>query len=179
MNQPETWKHIPDTIERAKKGDVSAYEDLYHENVGRVYAICLRMTRNRPQAEDLTQEVFIRAWQKLDTFKGDSLFSTWLHRLTTNVVLNAIKSQKSRVANEIAVEDLSSLESSSKSTSSNRAMDIEKAISDLPDQARKVFILYQIEGYKHTEIAKMLGVATGTTKVQLHRARKILREVLA
>lgn len=179
MTDSKTWKHIPEKVVRAQNGDTAAYEELYHENVGRVYALCLRMTHNKTQAEDLTQEAFIRAWQKLKSFKGESLFSTWLHRLTANHVLNTIKRQQMRSKNEIQVDDLSNVERSKGFNSVGTSLDIEHAIYKLPEQARQVFILYQIEGYKHTEIAEMLGLATGTTKAQLHRARKILREVLA
>lgn len=180
MTEQQIWKHTPEKVMRAQQGDTSAFEELYHENVGRVYTICLRMTRNKTQAEDLTQESFIRAWEKLKTFKGESLFSTWIHRLTVNLVLTAMKRQNKRSEKEIGVDDVHAIEhpQNHKSTSGIK-MDIEKAISTLPFQAKQVFVLYQIEGHSHAEIAEMLGIATGTTKVQLHRARKMLREVLA
>ena len=169
---------ISDVVERAKSGDVAAFEELYHENIGRIYALCLRMTRNKTQAEDLAQEAFIRAWQKLNSFRGDSAFSTWLHRLTVNLVLTALKTHNRKTERVFTTDDLTPFEREGTNPKPGLGMDLEKAIASLPDQARKIFILYQVEGYKHEEIATMLGLATGTTKAQLHRARKMLREVL-
>lgn len=167
-----------DLVERAKAGDADAYEQLYNENVGRIYALCLRMARNRTVAEDLTQEAFIRAWQKLNSFRGDSAFSTWLHRLTVNVVLTALKTQSRKAEKVFTTDDLVPFERPGRNTVPGLRADLEAAIAQLPNRAREVFILYEVEGYKHDEIASMLGIASGTTKAQLHRARKMLREVL-
>jgi RNA polymerase sigma-70 factor, ECF subfamily len=168
---------------RAAAGDRAAFERLYRENVRRVFSLCARMVADRGRAEELTQDVFVRAWEKLHLFRGDSSFSTWLHRLTVNVVLNARKSdgrQQSRfdeqddeqggmdalpgvVGMPLAPGDL---------------LDLEDAIERLPPGARRVFVLHDVEGYKHEEIAEMLGVTSGATKAQLHRARMLLREAL-
>lgn len=167
-----------DCVALAKGGDTAAFERLYHENSGRVYAVCLRMTGNTAEAEDLTQEAFVRAWKKLSTFRGDSAFSTWLHRLTVNLVLTNRRSHTRRTSRETSTGDLSQYEGESKATAPGLRMDIEAAIDTLPERARQVFVLHDVEGYRHDEIAEMMGVATGTTKAQLHRARKLLREVL-
>ena len=175
-----------DLVERAKAGDADAYEQLYRENVGRIYAVCLRMARNRTVAEDLTQEAFIRAWQKLNSFRGDSQFSTWLHRLTVNVVLADRRSQGKRWALLMGTDELEPYEGAasraaplgSEGRSKGAHLDLEEAIAGLPDGARKVFVLYEIEGYRHEEIAQATGTAVGTSKAQLHRARKLLREAL-
>lgn len=168
-----------DLVTRAKAGDADAYEQLYRDNVGRIYALCLRMARNKTMAEDLTQEAFIRAWQKLNSFRGDSQFSTWLHRLTVNLVLTALKTQTRKTERVFTVDDLVPLERPGRSPQAGLGADIEAAIAQLPPRAREIFILYEVEGYKHDEIASMLGIASGTTKAQLHRARNMLREVLA
>jgi RNA polymerase sigma-70 factor (ECF subfamily) len=172
-------RHLSDVVQRAKTGDTAAFEELYHENLGRVYALCMRMTRNKTQAEDLTQEGFIRAWQKLNSFRGDSAFSTWLHRLTVNLVLTELKTQKRKTEKVFSTDDLTPFEKAGTTSNPGIGMDLERAIASLPSQARKIFVLYRIEGYKHEEIANMLKIATGTTKAQLHRARKMLRKVLA
>ena len=178
-----TSKELPnsadDPIARAKSGDAEAFEELYRENVGRIYAVCLRMTRNKTQAEDLTQEAFIRAWQKINSFRGDSAFSTWLHRLAVNVVLTALKTQSRKAEKVFTTDDLVPFERPEVQKKPGTKMDLEAAIAQLPNRAREVFILYEVEGYKHEEIAGMLGIASGTTKAQLHRARNMLREVLA
>jgi len=170
-------------VARAAAGDRLAFERLYRDHARRVFSLCARMVADRGRAEELTQDVFVRAWEKLHLFRGDSSFSTWLHRLTVNVVLNARKSdgrQQSRfeeqddeqggmdalpgvVGMPLAPGDL---------------LDLEDAIERLPPGARRVFVLHDVEGYKHEEIADMLGVTSGATKAQLHRARMLLREAL-
>ena len=162
----------------AQAGRTEAFEQLYRENVGRVYGLCLRMTRDASQAEDLTQEAFIRAWRKLNSFRGDSAFSTWLHRLTVNIVLTHLRAQSQRAGRVIFTDDLSVFEKEGKKPVTRERIDLEQAIGRLPDGARRVFVLYEIEGYRHDEIGEMMGIATGTSKAQLHRARKMLRETL-
>ena len=166
------------TVDRAREGDAEAFEELYRENAGRVYAICLRMTGNASEAEDLAQEAFVRAWQKLGSFRGDSSFSTWLHRLTVNLVLSDRRSQSRRAKYVTIPDDLTRFEKKTPGPAPHVSLDLEQAIATLPEGARKVFVLHDVEGYRHTEIAEMMGIATGTTKAQLHRARKLLREVL-
>jgi len=168
-----------DLVALAQAGQVEAFEGLYRENVGRVYAVCLRMTRDSAQAEDLTQEAFIRAWRKLKSFRGDSAFSTWMHRLTVNLVLTHLRSEARRTSRVLVTDDLESLDKTGVKPVPRERLDLETAIASLPEGARKVFVLYEIEGYRHNEIAKMMGIASGTTKAQLHRARRMLREVLS
>jgi RNA polymerase sigma-70 factor (ECF subfamily) len=136
------------------------------------------MCRESSRAEELTQDVFVRAWQMLHTFRGESAFSSWLHRVAINVVLADIRSAKRRTA-RIAVVDDGSLEDAEERVSiAGSGIDLEHAVASLPPQARTVFVLHDIEGYRHEEIAVMMGIATGTSKAQLHRARKLLKEVL-
>lgn len=168
-----------DRVARAKAGDTAAFEQLYRANAGRIYALCLRMAGNTADAEDLTQDVFVRAWQKLASFRGDSAFSTWLHRLAVNLVLTERRTANRRNARVMVTDELESFDRGQSAPPPGIRMDLEQGIAALPDGARKVFILHDIEGYKHGEIASMMGLATGTTKAQLHRARKLLREVLA
>lgn len=130
------------------------------------------------EAEELTQDVFVRAWQKLHTFRGDAAFSTWLHRLAVNVFLGHLRSRKRD--RERFVESEAHLErASTRSPGAEARVDLEAALEELPDGARQVFVLHDVEGFKHDEIAAMLGVAAGTSKSQLHRARSILREQLS
>lgn len=163
----------------AASGNREAFERLYRRNVNRIYSLCVRMCGDGARAEELTQDVFVRAWEKLDLFKGESLFSTWLHRLAVNVVLNARKMEGRRDArleddeDGAAVNRLAALPHAP-----GDRMDIEAAIAKLPAGARRVFTLHDVEGYKHEEIADQLGVTTGATKAQLHRARMLLREAL-
>lgn len=169
---------MADLVTRAAGGDTAAFEQLYRDNVGRIYALCMRMTGNPAEAEELTQEAFIRAWEKLDTFRGDANFSTWMHRVAANVVLSYRRSSARRRERIHVEEDLSYHEEPEDRTDRGPGVDLEEAIAQLPDGAREIFVLFDIEGYRHDEIAEMTGLATGTTKAQLHRARKLLREAL-
>lgn len=166
----------------AAAGDRRAFERLYRGNVSRVYSICARMVSDRARAEELTQDVFVRAWEKLHLFRGDSSFSTWLHRMAVNVVLNARKSD-GRMRSKFEEQDeelgLDALASPASSMiAAGDFLDIEEAIAKLPPGARRVFVLHDVEGFKHEEIAEQLGVTTGATKAQLHRARLLLRRSL-
>ena len=165
-------------VDRAASGDTAAFEELYRETSGRIYALCLRMTGRPAEAEELTQQAFIRAWEKLHTFRGDASFSTWMHRLTANVVLSHRRSEMRRRARIVEQDDLSYHADLSDRTNRGPAVDLEEAVAALPDGARTIFVLYDIEGYRHDEIAELTGVAIGTSKAQLHRARKLLREAL-
>jgi len=164
-------------VKRAASGDHAAFERLYRDHVGRVYALCVRMV-DEASAEDLTQEVFIRAWRKLDTFKGDSQFGTWLHRLAVNHVLSRRETQRKREARHVGGEGLLARVTAPTRRSSGHALDLEQAIRRLPERARDVFVLFDVEGYSHDEIAQALGVTVGTSKSQLHRARMLMREHL-
>jgi RNA polymerase sigma-70 factor (ECF subfamily) len=164
-------------VQKAAEGDHAAFERLYREHVGRIYALCVRMV-DEDSADDLTQEVFIRAWRKLETFKGQAQFGTWLHRLAVNHVLSRRATQRKREARHVGGDGLMSRVIAPKRRSSGHALDIEGAIHQLPSRARDVFVLYDVEGYSHDEIASSLGVTVGTSKSQLHRARMLMREHL-
>lgn len=166
------------TVRRAQQGDVAAFEQLYRENLDRVYALCLRLCGDAGRAEELTQDVFVRAWQKLESFEGKSAFSTWLHRLAVNVVLGDKRSEGIRVGKVFGTDDPAAYESPSRAPDPGQRMDLERAIATLPPGARTVFVLHDVEGYKHEEIAELHGLAVGTCKAQLHRARRLLREAL-
>ena len=168
----------PDVV-LAAAGDRRAFERLYHQHVTRVFTLCARMVADRTRAEELTQDVFVRAWEKLHLFRGESAFGTWLHRMTVNVVLNARKTegrQRSRMEDDEEGDGIDALPA--RPLAPGDRMDLEHAIAKLPKGARRVFLLHDVEGYKHEEIAEMLGVTTGATKAQLHRARLLLREAL-
>lgn len=160
----------------AAKGDQRAFERLYRTHHGRVFSLASRMTG--PQwAEDLTQEVFIRAWRKLGTFRGDASFGTWLYRLAVNLILSRRETLRKREQRHGGDgEMLERMPAPEKPA--GLALDFEAAISQLPDGAKQVFVLYEIEGYPHAEIGELMGISTGTSKSQLHRARMILREYL-
>jgi len=165
-------------VARARAGDVAAFEQLYRQNVGRAYALCLRMTADAALAEELTQEVFVRAWQQLKTFRGNSAFATWLHRIAVNVVLSERRTRSRRAARITPMRDVAALDAPAAPLSPGVRMDIEEALARLPEGARTVFVLHDVEGYRHNEIAAMTGIAVGTSKAQLHRARRLLREAL-
>lgn len=163
------------TIARAARGDQRSFEQLYRTYAGRVHGLCLRMTRNVPLAEDCTQMAFIQAWKALPRFERRSSFGTWLHRIAVNVVLDQRRSKRNDVPAPFQDEQVD--EGFTFDTPVEVA-DIEAAIESLPDGARDVLILSGIYGYSHVETASMLGVAEGTCKAQLHRARLRLREHL-
>ena len=163
----------------AAGGDRQAFERLYRTHANRVYSLCTRMCGSRTMGEELTQDVFVRTWEKLPQFRGESAFSTWLHRLAVNVVLNARKTdskQASRTA-ESDPED-ERWDEGARAPLHIERMDLTNAIAKLPPGARKVFVLHDVEGYKHEEIAVMCGITSGGSKAQLHRARLLLREAL-
>lgn len=166
------------TVRRAQQGDAGAFEQLYREHVGRVFALCLRISGDRGRAEELTQDVFVRAWEKLGTFQGKSAFGTWLHRLAVNLVLGDRRSEAVRVHRVFGAEEPEKYEKPGRAPDPGTAMDLERAIATLPPGARTVFVLHDVEGYRHEEIAAMNGSAVGTSKAQLHRARRLLREAL-
>jgi RNA polymerase sigma-70 factor (ECF subfamily) len=175
-----------DLVTRAQRGDVGAFEALYHATSGRVFGLCLRMSGDRERATELLQDVFVRIWERINSYRGDSAFSTWVHRLAVNVVLEKGRADSRREArvglgegSEVGGRrsDSWSLASSPKDDIDNR-IDLDAAIAMLPPGARKVFVLHDIEGYQHNEIAQMTGLAEGTLRAQLHRARRILMEAL-
>ena len=167
-----------DVIRRAQTGDMDAFEMLYREHSPRVYALCLRLCGTKADATELMQDTFIRAWRGLGSFRGESAFSSWLHRLAVNAMLESARSEKRRTARVLPMEDPGSIGAIARSESPDLQMDLERAIASLPQGARIAFILHEIEGYKHEEIAAQLGIAPGTVKAQLHRARKLLIQAL-
>lgn len=171
-----------DPVRLAQAGDQDAFHALYREHVGRVFAVCLRLTGDRRDAEDRTQDVFVQAWRRLATFRGESAFGTWLYRLTINVVLNERRATRRRILRVEPVEDPGSLErpagGAGPGEGAGAAIDLEGAIARLPEGARAVFVMHDVDGYRHEEIGAMLGIAVGTSKAQLFRARRLLRGML-
>lgn len=171
---------IDRNVQLAATGDMAAFEQVYRTYHRRVYAQCLRMTRSVAEAEDLTQEVFIQLYRKLKTFRGDSLFTTWLHRLTTNAVLMHFRKVAARP--EQATDEEETLNSFAGTQNHNSSIidriDLDEAIRKLSPGYRAVFILHDMEGYEHHQISQMLGCAVGTSKSQLHKARMKLRRLL-
>ena len=177
----------------AAGGDHSAFERLYQAHSGRVFALCLRMSGSRSSASELTQDVFVHVWQRLASFRGESALSSWIYRLTVNLVLSNVRGDQRRQKHEAAETDMDgdgeqrngqpersegSAHGSVRPASVHEAIDLERAIASLPKGARTVFVLHDVEGYQHDEIAKMTGTAEGTCRAQLHRARKLLIEAL-
>lgn len=170
--EPVDWQVA--LVESARRGDVRAFERLYREHAGRVHALCLRLTRDPAAAEDCSQETFINAWRALDRFEIRSAFGTWLHRIAVNVVL--AKRRRATPVVEPLPEQVESLnEEDWVFETPVEVSEIEEAIGSLPEGARDVLVLHAIHGYSHGEVAEMLGVAEGTCKAQLHRARALLR----
>lgn len=169
-------------VARARRGDVDAFGVLYRRTSGRVYAICLRMSGDGERAKELLQDVFVRVWERLESFRGEAAFTSWLHRLTVNVVLAQSRADRRRGNRFGALPDEPDSERLSDSgggaTSIGHRLDLETAIASLPPGARKVFVLHDIEGFRHEEIARLTGTAEGTVRAQLHRARKLLMEAL-
>jgi RNA polymerase sigma-70 factor (ECF subfamily) len=161
-------------VSLAAAGDASAFERLYRLHVARVHSLARRMI-GEGEADEVTQDIFVRAWQKLGTFRGDAAFGTWLHRLAVNVIIERQRSfaiRRSRFDDsEGAMDALST-----RPATTDLAVDMEAAMTRLPNGAREVFVLHDVEGYKHREIAALLGISSGTSKTQLHRARMMLRK---
>ena len=172
-------------IERAKQGDAQAFQALYDKHKRRVYSLCLRMTANTAEAEDLTQEAFLQLYRKIGTFRGESAFSTWLHRLSVNVVLMQLRKKSLPVVSleettqgeedtpkkDFGAEDLALAGSIDR-------LQLQKAVDDLPPGYRMIFVLHDVEGYEHNEIATIVGCSIGNSKSQLHKARMKLRDLL-
>ena len=181
LEHPERTRLVPPPpaadVALAAAGDRRAFERLYRDHVDRVFSLCLRMAGDRAAAEELTQDVFVRAWEKLALFRGESAFSTWLHRLAVNVVLTARKSDGRRTAHHEG--DSSTIDAlAAAPLAPGDRMDLDAAIAKLPPGARRIFVLHDVEGYKHEEIAGFLGITSGGSKAQLHRARMLLRQAL-
>ena len=169
---------LTDLVRRAQDGDETAFRDLYREHAGRIYAVCLRLTGDAAAAEERTQDAFVRAWERLGTFRGESAFGTWLHRLAVNVVLMEQRGSRRRERRVAPASDDPVFERAAAAPAAAERLDLERAIALLPAGARAVFVLFDVEGYSHEEIAGMCGIAVGTSKAQLFRARRLLREML-
>ena len=171
-----------DLTQAAGQGDMEAFEALYVRHYRRVYSLCLRMVANVTEAEDLTQEVFVHLFRKLGSFRGESAFTTWLHRLTVNHVLMHFRKRGVRLEKTTEEGDVpEQVEVGSDKPQAMPVIDriaLDKAIGQLPPGYRTVFVLHDVEGYEHEEIANMLGCSVGTSKSQLHKARMRLRELL-
>jgi RNA polymerase sigma-70 factor (ECF subfamily) len=165
-----------DDVGLAARGDARAFSRLYEEHKDRVWALARRMA-GPENAGELVQDVFVRAWQKLGTFRGEARFSTWLHRLAVNLILSRRSAWATQRARFIGDDDLLQ-DQPARPSGRELGMDFENAIGRLPDGARTIFVLHDVEGYRHEEIAALLGISSGTTKAQLHRARMLLRRHL-
>jgi RNA polymerase sigma-70 factor (ECF subfamily) len=177
VEKPKRLGRMTDLVRQAQDGDRTAFERLYREHVGRVYALCLRLASDPARAEELTQDAFVSAWRKLGSFRGDAAFSSWLHRIAINTIFMAGRSERRR-RSRIDEVDPRSAETAGPRATPGLKIDLERAIAALPPGARSVFVLHDIEGYRHAEIAELTGLAVGTLKAQLHRARRLLREKL-
>jgi RNA polymerase sigma-70 factor (ECF subfamily) len=178
---------LPETIRLAQRGNAAAFEDLYRTHSPRVFALCLRMVRDPAEAEDLTQEAFLQVYRKIQTFRGESSFSTWLHRVTVNIVLMRLRRKK---RSEVSLEENS--EGNDEATSPGKEfggtdlrltgsidrINLQRAIEQLPAGFKSIFILHDVQGYKHEEIGEILGCSSGNSKSQLHKARMRLRALL-
>ncbi len=165
-----------DCIRRAQASDARAFEALYRMHIDKVYGLCLRMTGNVSEAEDCAQEAFIQAWNKIDRFRGDSAFATWLHRIAVNAVLGRIRKSKREQDRIQVAAEISPPPAAASDTGELR--DLARAVDRLPEGARHVFVLAAVYGYSHEEASNMLGIAVGTSKAQLHRARRLLSQQL-
>lgn len=178
IDRRENGPPLEKLVRNAQRGDFEAFEQIYKRTAGLVHALCLRMTGNRARAEDLTQDAFVRAWEGIGTVRDDREFSAWLRRLVVNVILSDRRSRSRHEDRESADSDVLEFRPASPATAPATTLDLEKAVAGLPPKARMVFVLHDVEGYRHAEIGRLLDVAEGTSKAQLHRARKILREAL-
>ena len=163
-------------VRKAQAADTAAFEALYRLHVDKVYGLCLRMTGNASEAEDCVQDAFIQAWTKLDKFRGESAFATWMHRVAVNTVLGRMRKSRREQDRIRAVAEVSS---TPEAIGDNGGLqDLELAINELPSGARHVFVLHGVYGYSHDETSGMLGIAEGTSKAQYHRARRLLAQQL-
>ena len=169
-NDEQAW------VRRAQAADSRAFEALYRAHVGKVYGLCLRMTGNPSEAEDCAQEAFIQAWSKLDRFRGDSSFGTWMHKVAVNAVLGRMRKSRREQDRIRAVGEIAPAQESI--GDSGELQDLEQAMNELPSGARHVFVLHAVYGYSHDETGEMLGIASGTSKAQLHRAKRLLAQQL-
>jgi RNA polymerase sigma-70 factor (ECF subfamily) len=172
-------------VDRARRGEMDAFERLYQLHAGRVYALCLRLAGEPVEARELVQDTFVHAWEALPRFRGESSLTTWLHRIAVNVLLERRRGDRRRTARVSLVEDEDDVERAPSAggfvapTDVATAIDLERAIAALPPGVRRAFVLHEVEGYTHEEVAGMTGLATGTLRAQLHRARQLLIKALS
>lgn len=178
---------IDSTVQAAQRGDSAAFASLYDAHAPRVYALCLGLSGDRTAAAELVQDVFVRVWEKLDSFQGDAAFGTWLHRVAVNVALESERKDRRRALRVQIAADVRLLPGTDaarpadvavSASDPGLALDLERAVMRLPAGARAVFVLHDVEGYQHAEIAERLGIAEGTSKAHLFRARRLLRGML-
>lgn len=165
-----------DLARRIAAGDDAAFDRLYGENVGRVHAVCLRMVGDGARARALTQEAFVRAWERIGTFRGESRLSSWLHRLAVNVVLESERSR--RRWHGLLVVPEQGADRAARASDPGLRLDLERAIARLPAGARRMLVLRDVEGHSYEEVAELTGVALGTVKSQISRARRLVRDML-
>jgi len=163
---------------RARAGDRSAFEGIYRLHAGRVYATCRRLTGSRAEAEDLTQETFLRAWQRLPALESDHRLGAWLRRVAVNLACDGFRARRTRGTPELFDARVEAREARKSPARARTGDDLEEAISSLPEGARTAFVLFDVYGYRHEEIAALTGMAVGTSKAQVHRARRLLRRAL-
>ena len=185
MIDPQATPSSDDTaalVALAARGDVGAFERLYARSAGRVYAVCVRMTGDPQRAREFTHDAFVRAWERLSTFRGEAAFETWMHRLAVNVVLTATRGERRRDARMVATTDDQDAEAEAAfgrpGPDVETRLDIERAIAALPPRAREVFVMHDVEGYRHDEIADRLELQSSSVRAQLHRARRLMMRML-
>jgi RNA polymerase sigma-70 factor (ECF subfamily) len=174
-------------VDRARRGDVDAFEQLYRTHAGRVYALCLRLAADPVVARELTQDTFVKAWDALPRFRADASLTTWLHRIAVNALLERRRGEKRRAARVSLAGDEDEGDGAEEydvvgavlGPDVATAIDLERAIGALPPGVRRAFVLHAVEGYTHEEIATMTGLAAGTLRAQLHRARQLLKRALS
>jgi RNA polymerase sigma-70 factor (ECF subfamily) len=170
-------------VERCRNGDLGAFEELYQTHAGKLFSVACRILGNPNDAEDVLQEIFLSAHRKLDGFRGESALGTWLYRLATNHCLDYLRSRGARMnqVTEALDDDLAAARGSSQGLAEQTVtkMDLERALARLPDGCRAAFVLHDVEGLEHREVAEALGIAEGTSKSQVHKARQRLRALLA
>jgi RNA polymerase sigma-70 factor, ECF subfamily len=174
----DTALRTADLVKRSQAGDEAAYEGLYRAHVGQIYALCLRLTGDSDKANELTQDVFVRAWTRIGSFRGEAAFGTWLHRVAFNIVRQSQRSdyrRRSRVDEGVDLDEHPDLSSS---LEAEERIDLERAIAELPPRARNALVLHDIHGFRCREVAEITGTAVGTIQAHLHRARKLLKEKL-
>jgi RNA polymerase sigma-70 factor (ECF subfamily) len=184
MIDPQAASGSDDTaalVALAARGDVNAFERLYARSAGRVFALCLRMTGDQDRAREFTHDAFIRAWERLASYRGEAAFETWMHRLAVNVVLTALRGERRRHGRFVSADDETTPDADAAATNApdvEARLDLERAIAALPPRAREVFVLHDVEGYQHEEIADRLELQASSVRAQLHRARKLLMRML-